>query len=63
MYQPTDSGPRSPRMRRRRAAMSLMASSQVTRSNSPGPPLRRRGYTTRSGSFCTPSIAIPFGHA
>jgi hypothetical protein len=63
MYQPTDWLPCSPVIARIRAAMSLIASSQVTRSNSPGPPVRFNGYTTRSGSLCTSAMAMPLGHA
>ena len=43
--------------------MSDIACSQVVRSNSPGPPLRRSGCSTRSGSFWTPVIAMPLGQA
>ena len=47
---------------RRRAAMSLMACSHDTRSNSP-PGMRFSGWRTRSASFWTSAMAIPFGHA
>ena len=42
--------------------MSSSACSQVVRSKLPSARLRS-GWVTRSGSFCTPVIAIPFGHA
>ena len=42
--------------------MSSSASSQDTRSNSPAA-LRFSGWVTRSGSFWTSAIAMPFGHA
>ncbi len=38
------------RMAARRAVMSASASSQLTGSNSPGPPTRRIGVVRRSGS-------------
>src|SRR5438270_95778 len=54
-----DFGPYRSRSERRRWAMSPNASSHVTRSNSPGPPTRFSGYSTRSGSFCTSAMAMP----
>ena len=42
--------------------MSSRASGQVTRSKPPSG-LRRSGCSTRSGSFWTSAIAIPFGQA
>ena len=43
--------------------MSSSASSQDTGLNSPGPPVRLSGRSTRSGSFWTSVIAMPFGQA
>ena len=63
MYQATDCGPSLRSVVFRRAAISVIACSQVVRSNSPGPPLRRIGWITRSGSFWTPVMAIPLGQA
>ena len=45
-----------------RAPISSSASSQPTRSNSPTA-FFRSGCSTRSGSFWTSAIAIPFGQA
>jgi hypothetical protein len=73
MYQPTPPDPCRRRTADNRAAMSDIASSQVTGSNPFGPssspgrsaPARRRrnGVVTRSGSFCTSVKAMPFWHA
>src|SRR5438067_2798816 len=54
-----DFGPWPSRSVRRRRAMSPSASSQLTRSNSPGPPTRFIGWRIRSGSFCTSAMATP----
>ena len=62
MYQPTAPGPWSSSVRPSRSAMSAIAVSHETRSNSPSA-VRRSGWVTRSGSFWISAIAIPFGQA
>ena len=62
MYQPTEVPPWRSRTAPSRAPISSSASGQVTRSKPPSG-RRRSGCKTRSGSFWTSVIAIPFGHA
>ncbi len=62
MYQPIDSPPCSARIAPSRSPISSIAVSQETRSKLPSG-RRRCGWSTRSGSFWTSVIAIPFGQA
>jgi hypothetical protein len=50
------------RTTRSRVPISLSAVPHEIRSKLPSG-VRRSGCVTRSGSFCTSAIAIPFGHA
>ena len=61
-YQPIERLPWSAMTLRRRRPMSAIASSHETCSNVPSS-RRRSGCVTRSGSFCTSVIAMPFGQA
>jgi len=61
MYQPTAPDPCRSRICDSLAAMSAIASSQLTGSKPPAP--RRSGVVTRSGSLTTSVNAMPFWQA
>ncbi len=60
-YQPIDSPPCRARIARSLAPISSSAVAHEMRSNPPAA-VRRIGYSSRSGSFCTCANSMPFGH-